>query len=171
MAMPKDLRALFNDLPNARAARDAAAKQAELDRESAEKARLAADAEARTKLRAELEVAWDWLQTDGQELAAELKRANFMRMQLLGPLDPEGREVGWQLEARVLLLNDEGLLEVVRQDAYRELRYPVRTVDDFLSVEPPAFTRAFVEAVRSGAIWERVARQVREATAPAREID
>lgn len=171
MAMPKDLRTLFNDLPNARAARDAAQKQAEVDRESAEKARLAADAEARVKLRAELEVAWDWLQTDGQELAAEIKKASFLRMQLLGPLDSEGREVGWQLDARVLLLNEDGLLEVVRQDAYRELRYPVRTVDDFLNVEPPAFTRAFIDAVRSGAIWQRVAQQVRQSTSPAREIE
>lgn len=166
MAMPRDLRALFDDLPKARADRDARAKQAELEREAEAQRQKDAANEARVRLRGELEVAWDWLQTDGQELAAAMKQANFMRLQLLGPLDPEGREVMWQLDARVLLLNDEGLLEVVRQDQYRELRYPVRTMDDFLSVEPPTFTRAFIDAVRSGAIWERVARQIRESTAP-----
>lgn len=164
--MPRDLKALFDDLPNARAQRDAQARQAQQAREDAEQRRLAEDAAARARLRAELEVAWDWLQTDGQELAAEMKKASFLRLQLLGPLDVQGREVPWQLDARVLLLNDDGMLEVVRQDAYRELRYPVRSVDDFLNIEPPGFTRAFLDAVRSGAIWQRVAQQLRESTAP-----
>ncbi|MFT3708880.1 MAG: hypothetical protein QM817_14625 [Archangium sp.] len=166
MALPRDLKTLFDDLPAARAARTEREQQAVRDRETAEAQRLEAEARARTQLRSEFEVVWDWLQTDGQELAGEMKKAGFMRMQLVGPLDRDGREVPWQLDARVYLLNDDGLVEVVRQDSYRELRYPVRTLEDFISIEPPGTTRAFIDAVRSGAVWRRVADQIRESTAP-----
>jgi hypothetical protein len=166
MPLPPELRTLFADLPRARAERERRELDAQRAREDAAQQQQQADARQRTALRAELAVAWDWLQTDGQELAAELRKAGFLRMQLLGPVDREGREQPWQLGARVVLLNEDGLLEVARQDDYRELRYPVRTVDDFLDVEPPGVTRAFIDAVRSGAVWERIARQVRESTAP-----
>ncbi|MFO0596278.1 MAG: hypothetical protein U0228_13265 [Myxococcaceae bacterium] len=166
MALPRDLRTLFDELPNARAARDDRIARARRDLEEAARKQEEEDERARASLRGELEVAWDWLLTDGHELAAEMRKAQFLRLELLGPLDREGRPVPWQLGARVFLVNDEGGLEVVRQDEYRELRYPVRTVEDFLRVEPPGVTRAFVEAVRAGAIWQRVAEQIRASTAP-----
>jgi hypothetical protein len=34
-----------------------------------------------------------------------------------------------------------------------------------LTVEPPGVSRAFVEAVRSGAVWQRIATQLRASTA------
>jgi hypothetical protein len=166
MALPRDLKSLFDELPNARAAREQRERDAVREREDAERQRKEAEEKARAQLRGEFEVVWDWLQTDGQELAAEMKKASFMRLELLGPIDREGREVPWQLEARVYLLNDDGLVEVVRQDPYRELRYPVRTLEDFISVEPPGATRAFIDAVRNGAVWRRVADQIRASTAP-----
>ena len=93
MALPTDIRTLFAELPQARADRTA----------RAEEQRLAQDA-----LRAELQVAWDWLLGDGQELAAELRTANFNRLELLGPLDEEGREGPWQIGCRALVLLDDG---------------------------------------------------------------
>jgi hypothetical protein len=169
MAMPNDIRALFNDLPHARADRDAKQKQALADRE--ENARLEKERRERERelLRTELTVAWDWLQGDGQELAAEMGKAHLMRLDLLGPLDESGKPCDWQLDARALVLMQDGQLEVVRQDEYRVLRYLARTMDDFLRVEPPGVTRAFIEAVRSNEIWQRVARQLREVTAPVTE--
>lgn len=164
MALPKELKALFAGLPQARAEKQQRAEQARLDEESAKEQAEAERQRQREALRAELSVAWDWLEGDGQELAAEFEKAGILRLEVLGPLDPEGREVPWQLDARVLLLNQGGQLEVVRSDPYRELRYPVRTMEDFLRIEPPSFTRAFVEAVRTGALYERVARHLREST-------
>jgi|GEM_PF-5197135 hypothetical protein len=166
MALPPDLRALFNDLPRARADKEARAKQAALDREEAERRRRETAEQEREQLRAELAVAWDWLQGDGQELAAEMRTAHFMRLELVGPLDEQGQPCEWQLNARAFILMQDGELEVVRQDDYRALRYCHRSLEDFLKTEPPAVTRAFIEAVRSGEVWKRVARQIREATAP-----
>ncbi len=167
MALPNDIRTLFHDLPTARAEREARAKQAVLDREEAERLRAEERRVQRDALRAELAVAWDWLQGDGQELAAEMCTANFMRLELVGPIDPSGAPCEWQLDARTLVLMQDGQLEVVRQDEYRALRYLAPTADAFLDVEPPGVTRAFIEAVRSGEVWRRVGRQLREATAPA----
>jgi hypothetical protein len=169
MPLPKELKALFDDLPDARARREAARQQAQRDREEAERQRQAQVERERAALSNELAVAWDWAQTDGMELANELRKAGILRLQILGPLDPTGAQVPWGPNARVLLINDDGLLEIVRVDDYRELRYPVRTMEDFLSVEPPAFSRAFIEAVRTQRIWARVTEALRAATAPAVE--
>ena len=165
MALPKDIRTLFNELPQARADREALQKQRVLDREAAAK-KLEEERKAqRAALRAELLVAWDWLQQDGQELAAEMRKAGFGRLELLGPLDEDDRECPWQLSARALVLMDDGQLEIVRQDDYRALRYLARTADELLDLEPPGVTRAFVEAIRSGSVWQRVGQQLRESTA------
>lgn len=163
--MPNDVRALFQELPAARAEREAKQKQAIVDREEAAKRAKEQRALEREKLRSELAVAWDWLQGDGQELAAEMTKANLMRLELLGPLDENGRECEWQVDARALVLMQDGALEIVRQDEYRALRYLARTSEDFLGTEPPGVTRAFIDAVRDGVIWKRVARQLREASA------
>ena len=165
MALPKEIRTLFNDLPQARAERDALKKQRVIDRETEAK-RLEEERKAqRAALRAELMVAWDWLQGVGQELASEMRKAGFGRLELLGPLDEEGRECPWQLSARALVLMDDGQLEIVRQDDYRALRYLARTADELLDIEPPGVTRAFVEAVRSGTVWQHIGQQLRESTA------
>lgn len=171
MPLPKELKALFDDLPNARLRREEARQQAQREREEAERRRQQEAERERQALRNELAVAWDWAQTDGLELANELRKAGILRLQVLGPLDPSGAPVQWGPNARVLLINDDGLLEIVRLDDYRELRYPVRTMEDFLTVEPPGFTRAFVDAVRTQSIWARVTEALRAATAPAVEAD
>ena len=136
-----------------------------IDRQEAAKKREEERKAQRAALRAELLVAWDWLQQDGQELAAEMRKAGFMRLELLGPLDEEGRECPWQLSARALVLLEDGQLEIVRQDDYRALRYLAHTADELLDVEPPGVTRAFVEAIRTGAVWQRIGQQLRESTA------
>lgn len=165
MALPNDIRALFAELPQARANRTARTEEQVRLREEAAKRREEEQRLARQALRPELLVAWDWLLADGQELAAELRKANFSRLELLGPLDEDGHEGPWQLGSRALVLLDDGQLEVVRQDDYRALRYLVHTADELLEIEPAGVTRAFVEAVRSGAIWQRVAAQLRASTA------
>ena len=165
MAIPNDIRALFTELPQAREDRLARAAQQERQRDEAAKQREAQRLAEREALRSELLVAWDWLQGDGQELAAEMRKANFGRLELLGPLDEDGRECPWQLNARALILLDDGQLEVVRQDDYRALRYLLHTAEDLLSIEPPGVSRAFVETIRSGTIWQRVATQLRASTA------
>ena len=165
MALPNEIRSLFADLPQARAERIARAEQQVRDQEEAARRR---DDERRTQraaLRSEVLVAWDWLLGDGQELAAQMRTANFGRLELLGPLDEDGAECPWQLGARALVLMDDGQLEVVRQDDYRALRYLVHSADELLDIEPPGVSRAFVEAVRSGTIWQRVAAQLRASTA------
>lgn len=53
----------------------------------------------------------------------------------------------------------------MRQDHSRALRYLLHTADELRETEPAGITRAFVEAVRSGAIWQRVAAQPRASTA------
>ncbi len=165
MALPNDIRTLFAELPQARADRTARAEEQVRLREEAARRRAEEQRLAKDALRAELQVAWDWLLGDGQELAAELRTANFNRLELLGPLDEEGREGPWQLGSRALVLLDDGQLEVVRQDDHRALRYLVHTADEMLQVEPAGVTRAFVTAVRTGAIWRRVAEQLRASTA------
>ena len=165
MALPNDIRSLFAGLPDARAARTAQAEQQLRDREEATRRREEERKAQRAALRSELLVAWDWLLGDGQELAAEMRQANFHRLELLGPLDEEGRESPWQMGSRALVLLEDGRLEVVRQDDYRALRYLVHGADELLDIEPPGVTRAFVEAVRSGTIWQRVATQLRASTA------
>jgi hypothetical protein len=165
MALPTDIRSLFAGLPDARAARTAQAQQQVREREEATLRQAEERKTQRAALRAELLVAWDWLLGDGQELAAEMRKANFHRLELLGPLDEDGQPCAWQLGARALVLLDDGQLEVVRQDDYRALRYLAHTADELLDIEPPAFTRAFVESVRSGTLWQRVATQLRASTA------
>lgn len=165
MALPNDIRSLFAELPHARAERIARAEQLERERDEAARRREEERKAQREALRAELLVAWDWLLGDGQELAAEMRNGGFGRLELLGPLDEEGRECPWQLSARALILLDDGQLEVVRQDDYRALRYLLHTADEMLTVEPPGVSRAFVEAVRSGAVWQRIATQLRASTA------
>ena len=167
MALPNEIRTLFADLPHARAERAARAGQEVRAREEAALREAEARKAQRQALRSELLVAWDWLLGDGQELAAEMRKAGFGRLELLGPLDEDGRECPWQLNARALILLEDGQLEVVRQDDFRALRYLMHTADELLDVEPPAVTRAFVEAVRTGSIWQRVAAQLRSSTAAA----
>jgi hypothetical protein len=165
MAIPTDIRTLFNELPQARAERAAREKQQVLDREAEAKRQEEERKTQRQALKSELLVAWDWLLGDGQELAAEMRKAGFGRLELLGPLDEEGQPCEWQLSARALIMLDDGQLEVVRQDDYRALRYLIHTADELLDIEPPGVSRAFIEAVRSGTIWQRVATQLRASTA------
>lgn len=165
VAIPNDIRSLFAELPRARLDRKTREEQIVRDREEAARKREEERKAQRQALRSELLVAWDWLLGDGQELAAEMRKAGFGRLELLGPLDEEGRACPWQLSARALILLDDGQLEVVRQDDYRALRYLMHTADELLDVEPPGVSRAFVEAVRSGAIWQRVSEQLRASTA------
>lgn len=165
MALPNDIKTLFAELPQARANRTARAEEQARLREEAASRRAEEQRLARQALRAELLVAWDWLLGDGQELAAQLRAVNLTRLELLGSLDEDGREGPWQLGSRALVLLDDGQLEVVRQDDYRALRYLLHTAEEMLEVEPAGVTRAFVEAVRSGAIWQRVAAQLRASTA------
>jgi hypothetical protein len=163
--LPNDIRSLFAELPHARAERIARAEQLERERDEAARAQEEMRKTQRESLKPQLLVAWDWLLGDGQELAAEMRNGSFGRLELLGPLDEEGREAQWQLGARALILLDDGQLEMVRQDEYRVLRYLIHSAQEMLETEPPGITRAFVEAVRSGSIWQRVATQLRASTA------
>lgn len=165
MALPEHIRALFNELPEARLAREQKERQAIADREAAAKAALEARDAERVALRADAQVTWDWLLSDGQELAAELRKANFQRLELIGPLDENGRPCEWHVGARALLLLEDGQLEVARQDDYRALRYVLHDAEELLRIEPPGVTRAFIDFIRSGAVWEQVARQLRASTA------
>ncbi|MFZ5445760.1 MAG: hypothetical protein ACOZQL_37555 [Myxococcota bacterium] len=158
MAMPRDVKALFSSLPEARARRRAAEEQALAERADALRREAEERERQRQQLRAELAVTWDWLQQDGQELAAEMRAAGFGRLELLGPLGEDGQP-STDVGARLLVLMDDGALEIVRQDEYRVLRYLARELDDLLR-EPPAILRALIEAVRSEQIWERVAEQL-----------
>lgn len=165
MAMPSDLKALFSSLPEARERKKAAEEQALADRLAAMQREADARERQRQALRDELAVTWDWLQQDGQELAAEMRQAGFIRLELLGPLDEAGQPSNGEIGSRLLILMDDGQLEVVRQDEYRVLRYLARELDELLH-EPPGVLRALIDAVRSGEVWRRIERQLREATAP-----
>lgn len=163
--MPRELKALFTALPEARAQQKAAEAQALADRVSAMEREQEARERQRQALRDELAVTWDWLQQDGQELAAEMRAGGFRRLELLGPIDEAGQPGHGDVGDRLLVLIDDGELEIIRQDEHRVLRYLARELDDLLR-EPPAVLRALIDAVRTGAVWGRVEQQLREATAP-----
>jgi hypothetical protein len=165
MALPPHVLKAFDELPRARAEREARELKARQDRDAAANARDEARATERQQLRTELLVVWDWVESDAQELAAQMSAFGFNRLLLSGPLDEEGRPCAWQLGARSIILMFDGTLELGRQDDYRELRYAHRSAEEFLSAEPPGVTRAFIDAVKSGAVWETVERQLRESTA------
>lgn len=166
MALPPELKRLFDDLPQARADREARARQREAQAATQREAAARAANDARQRLKDELTVAWDWVLTDGLALAEQLDRHGLNRVRLLGPLDPEGRPCDWHAPgARVFQMMFDGTFEVVRNDDFRALSYAHRTAEHFLETEPPAVTRAFIDAVRSGAVWQTVAQQLRESVA------
>lgn len=94
-----------------------------------------------------------------------MRTGGFRRLELLGPIDEAGRPGHGDVGDRLLVLIDDGHLEIVRQDEHRVLRYLARELDDLLH-EPPAVLRTLIEAVRTGGVWGRVEQQLREATAP-----
>ena len=166
MPLPPELQKQFDDLPKARADRDERARQRQQAAEDAAQAKKTAAQLERERLRGDLQVAWDWVLTDGQSLAEQIDRHSLNRLRLLGPLDPDGQPCEWHVPgARVLLMMFDGTFEVVRNDDFRELRYAHRSAESFLETDPPAVVRAFIDAVKSGALWQTVAAQLREAVA------